>query len=428
MLPQSDTRRQMRELTRAVGMARLSQSQPPAELLAFDQRVRRLIDEIGPSEFETWERQGWLPRRVIATFGQADIFRDRWDRGLGPGIAFGSLLLRRVAVRSGALSLALSLHNEVFLAALSDFGRTQHQRLLEDALAGTAVGCVAVTEETGGSDIAAVQTSIGRTTRGWHIQGEKRYISNLHSATHALVLARTAESASRHVIAIVPLDSEGVTRIGAFDKMGTKGVDAGHVQLDLDLPDEALLGAVGSGLGLMMRLLCYERLAVCSQLLGGTRYAVRLATAWLRTRRQFGSKLFDHQALRHRLAECAAELEAVDALFDSVASKLSGSEWRPYESAMLKLRVGAATGRIVDECLQFLGGRGYTTNYPLERLLRDHRLARIGAGTDEVMRELVAAAMDVPDPEIEAELRVLEKNDFSEPLVGLSRPPLSFPS
>lgn len=325
------------------------------------------------------------------------------------------MLCEECGLVNGGLGLAVSLHSEVFLNALHASRRPAHEPLRGAALDGNAIGCFAVTEPTGGSDVAGIATTLVRGDGQWRLSGEKRYISNAGVATHVLVLARRlGADAGRLSVAIVPFDRSGVYVEGFFPKMGTWGADAAHLRFDdVLLTDDDLIGPIDGGLLVLMRCLTYERLAVSAQLLAGTRYILRLVTAYMRSRRQFGTRLFDLQALRHRLVDCWIELWAAEGLRERVVGRLLDGRGRPHETAALKLFAGRVAGRVADECMQFLGGRGYTMNYPIERFWRDARLARIGAGTDEIMRELLGSALDAPDATMEQVLNDLDREDIA---------------
>jgi len=315
---------------------------------------------------------------------------------------------------SAGLGLAVTLHSEVFLGVLSRAARDDEQRaLMQAGLRGEAIGCFAVTEATGGSDLAAVNTTARRTKAGWHIHGEKRYVSNGGRATHALVLAQMDGYVNRNALTlfIVPLRDPGVTIPGFFPKLGTNSCDAAHIVFDGEFSESTQLGPPGGGMLLLMEALQYERMAVSAQLVAVAQASLRLAAAWARKRQQFGTRLLALQAIRHRLADVWAETLAVEALLAlTVRSAIEGTDVG-RATAALKLRCAAVAQKAVDEAMQILGGRGYTANFPLEGWYRDVRLARIGAGTDEVMRELIAADLDSSDMHYDKWLGILIQED-----------------
>lgn len=387
------------------------------EHLAFRERLRAAL---APWEdlAGDWEVEGHLPREIFAVLGDAGVFRERWAPGRTGGLPFAVVIAEETARVSSGLGLAVTLHSEVFVGLLSRLARSPEQIALRDrALAGQAIGCFAITEPTGGSDVAAVRTRARRTSGGWELQGEKRYTSNAGRATHAALLANIEDfPANRDLgLFVVPLDAPGVEVTGFYPKAGTHSCDAAHVVLATRLGSDALLGTPGLGLLYVMQSLELERIAVSAQLVLASRTAVRLAVGYLRRREQFSRHLSEMQALRHRLADMTARVWSAESFLASVV--LAALEGRDvgHETAGLKLTCAATAAYTIDESLQMFGGRGYTANYPLERMWRDVRLARIGAGTDEVMRELIASAVDRPDAEADAVLDWLEAHDVPCP-------------
>jgi alkylation response protein AidB-like acyl-CoA dehydrogenase len=276
--------------------------------------------------------------------------------------------------------------------------------LLEDALDGRVVGCFAATEPQGGSDLAGIRATATAVAGGWRLRGCKRYVSNIGGASHVLVLARTATAAHAADLSlfIVPLSNPGVAIDGFFHAVGIPACDVGQVSFDTDLPAEGLLGQAGLGLPYVSHLLGYERISICAQLLTAAEVALRLAVAYARWRTTGGARILDRQVIRHRLAGCQAELWNLQARLDELTVRAQRLHAMPArEIAAFKLTVGESVGRIVDACMQVFGARGAISTFPLERIWRDTRLARLGGGADEVLADLVASGMDRPDPEAE---------------------------
>jgi alkylation response protein AidB-like acyl-CoA dehydrogenase len=285
---------------------------------------------------------------------------------------------------------------------------TDEHDLFRSHLRDLMAGWTAAVVDTGGSAVAKVRTRAARTPHGWRLHGEKRYTSNAGTASHVLLLARTDAGLSTFIVA---LDQPGVEICGFYGKLGTNTCDAAHIRFDVELPDDAHLGTTGMGFVAAVQALELERIAVSAQLLIVARFALRLVTAYARRRLQFDKRLIDHQALAHRLADLESEATAVESYLNSMMLCALGGKSIGHLAAGLKLRAGALASRALDEAIQILGGRGYTRNYPIERMWRDARLGRIGAGTDEVMRELLVSKLDGPDPAFESLLAMLEQGD-----------------
>jgi alkylation response protein AidB-like acyl-CoA dehydrogenase len=176
----------------------------------------------------------------------------------------------------------------------------------------------------------------------------------------------------------------------------------GQVTFDTQLPADALLGTAGLGLLYASHLLQFERISICAQLLTGAETALRLAVAYARYRAMGGSRVMDKQVIRHRLASCQAELWNLQSRLRELSARVQEQASMPaHEIAALKLAAGESVGRIVDTCMQIFGARGCSVNFPLERIWRDCRMARLGGGADEVLADLVASGLDRRDPQFD---------------------------
>ena len=372
---------------------------PTADPAGYRDRIRAAFAPFAGSVGD-WERSGHLPRELFAALGAAGIFRDRWARGAAAGLPLGRVLVAEMARLNGGLALGVSLHCEVFVQALHRFGGARHAATLESALAGASIGCVALTEPGGGSDIYSMGTAAARVgADGWQLTGTKRFTTNVGRATHLLTLARTGAGNQDFTLFLVPLDRPGVRITRFFETMGVRSVDTGGVEFDARMTDADVVGRAGAGLMYVLKLLDYERIAAAEGVVAGARAALALATAHLRQRTQFGKRLFDHQALAHRLADRWAEVEAAAALIDTACREARGDHLPHHLVAAAKLVAARTSTAAVDEAIQMLGARGYTEDYPLERIFRDARVTRIAGGTDEMLRQIIGMHLDVADAE-----------------------------
>jgi alkylation response protein AidB-like acyl-CoA dehydrogenase len=344
-----------------------------------------------------WEKDGHLPRELFAAIGAAGIFRDRWTAGTAAGLPLARILFEEIAPLNSGAMLALSIHSEVFIHALRVYGGPSHEDTLDAAVAGRAIGCVALTEPGGGSDLYGMETAAVRDGAGWRLTGVKRFTTNVGRASHAVVLARTGHGDHAFSLFLLPLDLPGVTVTRFLDTLGMRSADTGGLTLDVRLGADATIGRVDAGLMYALKLLDYERIAAAFGLVATARAALTLSAAYMRERRQFGKRLFDHQALAHRLADRWAETEAAAALVDAACQAARGDQLPHHLVAAAKLIAAKAATAAADEAIQVFGGRGYTEDYPVERMYRDTRLARIGGGTDEMLRQIICTHLDVSD-------------------------------
>jgi alkylation response protein AidB-like acyl-CoA dehydrogenase len=384
--------------------------------------LREALDDFDTGVIDEWERDGHVHRTLFEALGAAGCFEERWEQGRVDGLPYAVVLAEETSRISGGVALAVSLHSEIFLGALArlaanDFQRDLHTR----ALRGDAIGCLASTEPAGGSDLLGLRTSLTRTSDGWHLKGDKRYISNAGCADHALVVARdpTRPPARSVCLVVIPLDFPGVEVVGFFDKLGIKACDAAHLRFDAAVPQEMLLGSAGAGFFYVSSLLQHERITISAGLLAVARICLAIAVAFARQRTNGDGTLIERQALRHRFADAKTATWAGEAMLASVISAARAGRNVSHETAALKLYCANTAGHVIDECLQILGGRGYTTNFPIERYWRDSRLARIGGGTDEVMREVIGTAVDRPDQGFDALIARLGEADIVQQLDGV---------
>jgi alkylation response protein AidB-like acyl-CoA dehydrogenase len=387
----------------------------PSEVEAYRKRVRAVIAAFAP-QAQACEDDGHLPRELFTALGDAEAFSQRWWPGPLKGLPYARALVEELAPVNGGAALAVSLHCELFVHALLRFGGEPHAGALREALAGRLIGCMAITESQGGSDVPGIQVRAALTGDSWHLTGAKRYTTNLGMADNVLVLAKTGTARNAYVLLRVPLRRPGVRVTGFFGTLGMRSADTGALELDAMLPADHAVGRPGNGLAQVLRLLDYERVAATAALIAGARHALGLARAYMRTRSQFGKRLYDHQALAHAFADRWADVEAAAALLDATCSAGRGNQIPHHMVAAAKLVAARNCSAAIDHALQVFGGRGYTDAYPLERYYRDARLTRIGGGTDEMMREIISTALDIEDPRMSSLLAEFASND--EPVLN----------
>ncbi|MGW7003959.1 acyl-CoA dehydrogenase family protein [Streptomyces sp. NPDC054933] len=365
-------------------------------------RIAGLLAQTFDPLAEMAEAEGLFPREALADLGRSGLYRQRWDRppygdpGLGVVIAEES---GRLGYAS--LSVGLSLHCETVLSILNRYADTPLlQEYRAGALEGRLVGCLGASEPTGGSDLNSVCTVARKTPGGWHVTGEKKYLSLGLVCDFALLLCRLDEGegpvAGRLGLLAVP--ASGLTPRKRLSKAGTSALDTTWMTVDAEVPDEALVGRRGGGLLAAVWGLNHERLSIAAQTVGSAARAIGLTTAHLQRRRQFGRPLMEHQALRLRLAELSSRLVVLRyAVYAAAQGVPIAGGCGTREIAALKTTAARFVEEVMSECMHMFGGPGYLEDEtPLSRMWRDARLARLGGGTDEMMWELVAGGL-VPD-------------------------------
>ncbi|MEU4658990.1 acyl-CoA dehydrogenase family protein [Streptomyces sp. NPDC023723] len=269
-------------------------------------------------------------------------------------------------------------------------GRARRREVLGGAVRG-AVLSIAMSEPGAGSDVGALRCRAERQPDGgWLVAGQKTWISNAHLAESMLLVARTG--ADKHgglSMFHVPMDTPGV-EVRGIETMGGREVNDVFLT-GVRLPADAVVGEVGAGWRQLMAGLNYERLFLAATMLGLARRAFDDAVAYVREREQFGRPVGTFQALRHRVADLATEIECVRLLVREVAADCDAAPDRLFarEASMAKLKATETAKRVALECVQLMGGYGYATEYGMERHLRAAVVSTVYGGTSEIQRDII---------------------------------------
>ncbi|MFI7002416.1 acyl-CoA dehydrogenase family protein [Nocardia sp. NPDC050175] len=354
---------------------------------AFDDRV------------VVWTEQAELdkkfPRALLEHLGATGVFARKWeDRKLTDLEHHFALAYRLGALGSAAIGVGVSLHDSA-IAILRRFGRNDFLRnLAEQAIAVEKVLCIGASEESGGSDLQNARTTIEPEGDGYRVVGHKKFVSLAPIADYILVVGRSATSGSSGgegnvALAVIPTSQ---VRIGTpYEKLGAGPLDTAPVTIDTWIPQEALIARPATGLAVISWGLAHERYSVAGQIAAACDVMLGVTLARMYDRTQFGKRLYDHQALRLRVADLQSR---VDVLRYALTGVAAGGRINVRTAAALKASAAKLGEEVASECLHIFGGIGYLqTGLPLERWYRDMKLARVGGGTDEVLWELVAAAM-----------------------------------
>ena len=310
----------------------------------------------------------------------------------------GLTVLEQVVVQEELGKLTNALWDCVWRPAnpLRHCTPAQRERWLEPGIRGERRDAVAITEEHAGSDPSGIATTATPESDGWRIDGVKWFVTVGDAADHLLVLAIVPDHGPSLFIVDKDLPGVVVRRVPAYThtfvyehpEFGFESVRVG--------PD-ALLGQLGAGYELTRDWFTEERLMIAARTIGAAARALGHATEWARERRQGGARLIDHQLIAAMLADSAVEIAANRVLTHQVAAEFDQSGDRKTlhaKAAMVKLGASEASNRIVDRCVQILGGRGYMREQPVERLWRELRVDRIWEGTSEIQRLVIANEID----------------------------------
>jgi alkylation response protein AidB-like acyl-CoA dehydrogenase len=361
--------------------------------------VRRFVDrEVKPAVRELEHRDEY-PTTLVERMRELGLF------GMGVPSEHGGLGLDTVTyarvfeeLSRGWMSLAgvLGTHG-IVCWLMREFGTDEQQRALLPGLAsGELRGALALTEPEGGSDVANLRTRAVRDGNDWLITGGKQFITNTHAGNVFATAARTGGAGAGGISMFLVEKSRcapGTFAEGApLKKLGYKGVKTSAVSYDgCRVPHDRLLGgAEGAGFSQVMAGLELGRINVAARAVGVARAALEDSLAYAKTRVTFGKPIVEHQAIAHKLADMATDIEAGRLLYLSAAAKKDRGERCDLEAAMAKLFASTMCVRASFEGVQIHGGYGYTDEYDVERYYRDAPLFTVGEGTNEILRTVIA--------------------------------------
>jgi alkylation response protein AidB-like acyl-CoA dehydrogenase len=361
--------------------------------------VRRFVDQELRPHVEAWEEAGCFPDDVFRRAGELGFlglhYPERWG-GAGGDLAAELVFVEELArAGCGAIAMALSVQTDMATPSIEQFGTDdQKERYLRPAIAGTKIAAIAITEPDAGSDVAAITTRAARDGDVWRVTGRKLYITNGARADFLTLVVKTDPAAGHQGISLLLVDTDlpGVSVSRKLRKLGMWSSDTAEIALDeAPVPAANLIGLEpGRGFEQLMVQLQYERLAAAAACIGTADHALGRTIEYAGERRAFGRPIGRHQVIAHMLADAATELEAARSLLDTTAWRVMQGEYPVAEISMTKKFCAQMVNQLVDTCLQVFGGAGYMQEEPISRAYRDARLQRIGAGTDEIMNEVIA--------------------------------------
>jgi alkylation response protein AidB-like acyl-CoA dehydrogenase len=355
-----------------------------------------LQKEVVP-HIDKWEKTGNIDRFIWRKFGDMGYFGLSYPEeygGLNLDIFYMVIFLEELQkINSGGFAAAIWAHVYLAMTHVNVEGDARiKNKYLSASISGEKIGCLCITEPFGGSDVAGMRTTAIRKENSYVINGSKTFITNGVYSDYLIVAAKTDPS-SKHAgmsIFIVDRDTPGISAT-KLDKLGWKASDTGEIAFDnVVVPSENLMGQEGKGFAYIMQHFALERLIMGINAHARAEYAVDYAIQYTSERQAFGKTLDSFQALRHKIAEMASQVEMCKEFNYSIAKRLNDGVYVVKEATMSKLISTKMADEVIYDALQLLGGYGYMEEYPMARLLRDSRLGPIGGGTSEILREIIA--------------------------------------
>jgi isovaleryl-CoA dehydrogenase len=359
--------------------------------------IRQFVrKEIAPVA-DRMDREDYFPREVFARLGDHGFLGPTIPEdlgGLGQTYRAQALILEEIARISPALALSVGAHSNLCADSLFRNGTPdQRKKFLPDLVAGRAVGALALTEPTAGSDAVSLRTRAEHRGDRYVLNGTKQFITNGPVADTLLVYAKTRPEAGPRGISafVVTRNAPGFSVSRSLDKMGMRGSPTGELAFqDCAVPADQLVGAENEGVSVMMSGLNVERAILSAIPVGIMAECLDRSLEYARQREQFGKKIGRFELVQEKLANMYALLQASRLLLYQALSSVGGDKRSHRASATALTFASESSTRVALDAIQVFGGYGYMRDLPIERLARDAKLLEIGAGTSEIRRLLVA--------------------------------------
>jgi len=364
---------------------------------AFRKSFQDFLQKEVVPHIDKWEKSGTIERFIWKKFGEMGYLGLNAPEeygGLGLDMFYTVIFLEELQkVNSGGFAAAIWAHVYLAMTHLEKEGSDSIKKnYLTASIEGEKIGCLCITEPFGGSDVAAMRTTAVKKGDTYIINGSKTFITNGVYSDYLIVTAKTNPAARNKGISIFMID-RNIPGISAtkLDKLGWRASDTAEIAFDnVVIPAENLMGEEGKGFQYIMNHFALERLVMGINAHARAEYALDYAIKYMSEREAFGKTIDKFQALRHKIADLASEIEMCKEFNYSIAKRLNEGQYIVKEASMSKLVSTKIADKVIYECLQFLGGYGYVEDYPMARLLRDSRLGPIGGGTSEILREIIA--------------------------------------
>jgi butyryl-CoA dehydrogenase len=368
--------------------------------LAVQDAVRSYVqDQIAPHAAR-WDKEHHFPAEELKGLAALGCYGvavpTEWD-GAGLDYLALAIILEEIAAGDGGTSTVVSVNNcpvcSILMAWASD---AQKERWLKPLARGEMLGAFCLTEPHVGSQADGLKTTAVRDGNDYVLNGVKQFITSGKHGDVAIVMAVTDKAAGKRGISafIVPTATPGYTVARLEDKMGQHSSDTAQILFEAcRVPAANLIADEGMGLKIALSGLEGGRIGIAAQSVGMARAAFEVALAYSKERVAFGQPIFEHQAVQFRLGEMATQIEAARQLIHHAASLKDAGRPCLKEAAMAKLFASEMAERVCSAAIQTLGGYGYVSDFPVERIYRDVRVCQIYEGTSDVQKILIGRAL-----------------------------------
>jgi acyl-CoA dehydrogenase len=371
------------------------------DIVLLEEHARRFIAAEYAPQLEAWNEAGMYGREVWTKAGAAGLLCPAIPEEYGgPGGTFAhEAVISRELSLAGFDAFGAPLHSGIVAPYILHYGtEEQKRRWLPRLVSGELVGAIAMSEPGTGSDLQRVRTSARKSGNGYVLNGSKTFITNGQHANLIVVVAKTDASLGAKGVSLMVVetdDAPGFRRGRKLKKLGLDAADTSELFFDdVKLPPENLLGAEeGQGFAQLMNDLPRERLIVAVHAQAMMERALALTVDYVKGREAFGKKIIEFQNTQFVLAECKSDATMARVFHDHCIERYLAGTLDTVTASMAKYRLTDILGTLVDRCLQLFGGYGYMEEFPISRIFRDARVMRIYAGTNEIMKLLIARSL-----------------------------------
>lgn len=355
-------------------------------------------NEILP-QVDSWEIEGMVSREIWKRAGDLGLLCiDMPERygGAGLDFSFSALFLEELSKR-GVTGPGFSLHTDIVAPYIYKWGsEAQKEQYLPKMASGELITSIGMTEPSCGSDLKAIRTKAEDKGDHYLVNGQKTFITNGLLSDMVIVAVKTHVGTLQEGVSLLIIESqwEGFKKGPAFKKIGRKAQDTCELFFDdLKVPKDHLLGEEGQGFKIMMTELARERLTVALSAIGGAQGAIEDTIEYTSERTAFKQPIAGFQNTQFKLAEAVAQLQTHQTFIDRCTEELMANKLSAESASMAKFSATDMSSQVIDECLQLFGGYGYMLEYPIAKMYADNRVTRIYAGTNEIMKLVVARGL-----------------------------------
>jgi citronellyl-CoA dehydrogenase len=366
--------------------------------------VREFVDKEVNPHCDRWERDGAFPAHEVfkkaGKLGLLGINKPEAYGGMGLDYSYQMVATEELGTcQCGAIPMALGVQTDMATPALARWGGDALKKeFLAPAITGDVVCSIAVSEVSGGSDVAAIRTTARKDGDDYVIDGSKMWITNAAQADWLCLLVNTGTGAphANKSLVVVPTKTRGVTIGPKIDKLGMRASDTCPVYFEgVRVPQRHRIGEEGTGFMMQMVQFQEERLCAAIGALRGCEGVIDATIAYCKERHTFGQPLIANQVVHFRMAELRTEVEALRALVYRAVEDYVGGTDVTLLASMAKLKAGRLVREVSDSCLQYWGGMGFTWDNVAARHYRDSRVLSIGGGADEIMLGIICKLMGI---------------------------------